>query len=81
MFTVKIRFPEGNENLFEARRVEYIENAIVADDGSGKIETMPGLLIHYEDGGCTHYGREEKPRNISVWVTNRFGATVATYRL
>jgi hypothetical protein len=73
MFTVKVRFASGNENIFEARRVEWLEKDM--DNGH---PYKAGLLIHYEDGSFTHYAPDDN--NIQVWVMNRHGATVSHYR-
>ncbi len=78
MLTIKIRFPSGNENLFPARRVEWIEEETVGHDGHPP--NQPGVLVYYDDGSCSHYGRTEEQRTM-VWVMNQEGATVATYRL
>lgn len=77
MFTAKVRDEQGNENVFEARRVEWVEETIKTPSGNNDV--LPGLLIHYEDGGCTHYARHDANRGMKVWVMNRYGATIATY--
>jgi hypothetical protein len=75
MFTVKVRTPEGHENLLEARRVEWINQPI---KNGGKTDVAPGVLIHYERGGTTHYGVGQDYR---IWVMNGDGNTVASYSL
>lgn len=71
MFTVKVKLPNYDENIFEARRVEYICKA--------KDDIDPGVLIHYEDGTCSHYAHADG--DTIIYVMNREGATVSTYRI
>jgi hypothetical protein len=79
MFTIKMRdLRNGHENIFETRRVEWIDKPIM--NLSGGVDTDPGLLIHYEDGGMTHYGVSENEAAWQCWVMNRDGATVAQYK-
>jgi hypothetical protein len=72
-YTVKIRNEKGNENLFEARRVEWIDEITEGEEGY----IHPGLLVHYDGGGSTHY--EALYGKSKAWVMNKDGATVATY--
>ena len=74
MLTIKTRNAKGNENLFEARRVEYLDTKAHGEKGF----LMPGVYISYEDGGETSY---EAGSGYKIWVMNRHGSTVATYNL
>jgi hypothetical protein len=79
MFTVKIRFESGNENVFEARRVEWIEKAFKPEDGP---EIKRGVLIHYEDGSFSRYdvaSERTEGQWTHIWVMNRHGETVSHY--
>lgn len=76
MFTLRI-FNEKTqaENIFEVQGAEWFEKPLMKD---GEVDTAPGLLVRYEDGGRTHYGRNDN--NTRAYLMNRYGATVATYR-
>jgi hypothetical protein len=77
MFTARLVFPDGNSNIFEVRRVEWLEKPIMKADGG--IDIDRGLLLHYEDGGYAHYGKGSE--GLRVFVMNREGSTVANFLL
>jgi hypothetical protein len=79
MFTVTVKSPQGDEDVFECVQVKRIA---VADK---ELDRAPGVVLEFPDGSGAHYGFEDgnKPRyeRTEIFVMNRFGATVARYPL
>lgn len=83
MFTVKVReerivakgsaglaaaLPEVTETMFEAKQVRFAEGQVVCDVEDGQIVYQQRSVASDDD-------------RQTLYVMNRFGATVATYHL
>lgn len=83
MFTILHRRPDGSEVLREdavhvSRITEPVKNL------GGDIVQSPGVVVRWSDGIETNYQHPstgEPGKHEEIFVMNRFGATVATYRL
>lgn len=75
MLTVCIEYPNHNTNVFE---VQGVEDILTQDE---RHKCVPGVLLRYEDGTQSHYGRNDTPRGIKFYVMNRYGSTVAQYSI
>lgn len=86
MLTVKHIDPAGSEVVFEASHVSRLIKPMQSlDNGDSEAPPQdacsnPGVNVTLPDGGRTHYDLIGHA-GWTVYVMNRFGATVATYRL
>lgn len=84
MLTVKHCLSNGDEVVKEgALTVSRLAEPVRTLDG--EIDCDRGVRARWDDGTETHYGNSgESSSDIhqeTIYVMNRFGATVATYRL
>lgn len=83
MLTVMHQHPDGSEVIRDgALSVSRIRETIRTLDGA--VDCLPGVRVRWDDESETHYNEPqtgEAGKYEAIYVMNRFGATVATYRL